>query len=171
MFKQVTTKQGVDAEKIRETGVFREFVSEFMRKDVCNRPERNVRLFNTDFGLESGFSNDGINIDSKNSDKGSVFESASSTTNEQKGFLGRVFDFFGSEGGGTSARGNGENISPVITQSDTHADEANLMERCMNIFGFLLPEGEGSSYFTDSSKMMPSSPFMADMGNFGYPDL
>jgi len=61
-----------------------------MKGDLCDRPERNARPFDDDYG--QGLLEDGIILNSKNNDFGpsgdSVFESSSSTVENQKvGFL------------------------------------------------------------------------------------
>jgi hypothetical protein len=43
MFKQTAREQGKDVSKIRGTGLMREFVPDFMKEDICERPERNAR--------------------------------------------------------------------------------------------------------------------------------
>ena len=43
IFKQTAREQGVDVSKVRGTGLMREFVPEFMREDICERPEQNAR--------------------------------------------------------------------------------------------------------------------------------
>lgn len=60
MFKQVAAEKGVDPETIRGTGITREFVPEFQKGDLCDRPERGERPKsfgfgndNTDFGDSS----------------------------------------------------------------------------------------------------------------------
>jgi len=42
-FKLVAKDQGLDPSSVRGTGVTREFVPDFMRGDLCDRPERNAR--------------------------------------------------------------------------------------------------------------------------------
>lgn len=39
IFKQVAREKGMDASKVRGTGVMREFVPEFMKEDICPRPD------------------------------------------------------------------------------------------------------------------------------------
>ena len=43
MFKQTAREQGKDVSKVRGTGLTREFVPDFMREDICERPEQNAR--------------------------------------------------------------------------------------------------------------------------------
>jgi hypothetical protein len=88
IFRLVAQDQGMDPTSVRGTGVIREFVPDFMKGDLCDRPERNARPF--DDALE-----DGIILNSKNNDFGSVFESSSSTVENQKNLFSRFFDLFG----------------------------------------------------------------------------
>ena len=41
MFKQTVREKGLDVSEVRGTGLMREFVPDFMREDICERPERN----------------------------------------------------------------------------------------------------------------------------------
>lgn len=43
MFKQNAHEQGKDDSDVRGTGLTREFVPDFMKEDICERPERNAR--------------------------------------------------------------------------------------------------------------------------------
>jgi hypothetical protein len=43
IFKQTAREQAIDVSKVRGTGLTREFVPDFMQKDICERPERNSR--------------------------------------------------------------------------------------------------------------------------------
>ena len=55
IFKQVAREQNVDPSTVRGTGVFREFVPEYLRDDICDRPERYARPKSwNNFGEEGG---------------------------------------------------------------------------------------------------------------------
>ena len=43
MFKQTAREQGIDVSEVRGTGLMREFVPDFMREDICEHPEQNLR--------------------------------------------------------------------------------------------------------------------------------
>lgn len=162
IFKVVAKEQGLDPNNVRGTGVIREFVPDFMKGDLCDRPERNARPFDDD-DYGQGLLEDGIIFNSKNNDLASsgdsIFESSSSTDENQKNFFSRFFDFFG----GVSD----DNICPVNTEDYVYSDSP-LMDKLCNMFGFFIPEGGGGgSYCPDPSKMVPPSPFLADWGDFG----
>lgn len=55
MFKQMAREQGKDASKVRGTGVIGEFVPDFMKEDICKRPERNAR---PNYEEDTGYSYD-----------------------------------------------------------------------------------------------------------------
>jgi hypothetical protein len=42
IFKQTAREKSLDVSKVRGTRLTREFVSDFMQEDICERPERNV---------------------------------------------------------------------------------------------------------------------------------
>jgi hypothetical protein len=43
IFKQTAREQNIDVSTVRGTGVTREFVPDYMKEDICKRPERNAR--------------------------------------------------------------------------------------------------------------------------------
>lgn len=43
IFKYVAQSKGVDPNTVRGTGWTREFVPEYLRGDICDRPDRNAR--------------------------------------------------------------------------------------------------------------------------------
>lgn len=43
MFKQTAREQGIDVSEVRGTGLTSEFVLDFMKEDICKRPERKSR--------------------------------------------------------------------------------------------------------------------------------
>ena len=45
IFKQTAREKGMDASEVRGTGVMREFVPEFMKRDICPRPEEDARPY------------------------------------------------------------------------------------------------------------------------------
>jgi hypothetical protein len=158
IFKQVAQAKGIDPNTVRGTGVAREFVPDFMQADLCDRPERNARPFDDDSG--QGPLEDGIIFHSKNNDLdpsgGSVFESSSSTAENQNNFFSRCLDLFGG--------GSDDNMCPVNT--DYASSDSPLMDKLCSLFGFFIPEGGGGYHCTDSSMMVPPSPFLADAGDF-----
>jgi len=58
IFKQVAREQGVNVDTVRGTGVTREFIPEYMKGDICDRPDQNARS-NT-WGNNGGLEDDGI---------------------------------------------------------------------------------------------------------------
>ena len=45
IFKQTAREKGMEASEVRGTGVTREFVPEFMKRDICPRPEEDARPY------------------------------------------------------------------------------------------------------------------------------
>lgn len=43
IFKQTAREKNIDVSKVRGTGLTREFVPDYMKEDICERPERNSR--------------------------------------------------------------------------------------------------------------------------------
>ncbi len=43
MFQQIAREKGLNVSEVRGTGLMREFVPDFMQKDICERPERYSR--------------------------------------------------------------------------------------------------------------------------------
>jgi len=43
MFKQIAREKDLDVSEVRGTGLMREFVPDFMREDICEHPEQNLR--------------------------------------------------------------------------------------------------------------------------------
>ena len=43
MFKQIAREQNIDVSEVRGTGLMREFVPDFMQKDICERPKQDSR--------------------------------------------------------------------------------------------------------------------------------
>jgi len=43
IFKQTAREQGIDVSEVRGTGLMREFVPDFMQKDICERPKQDSR--------------------------------------------------------------------------------------------------------------------------------
>ena len=43
IFKQTAREKGMDVSEVRGTGFMREFVAEFMKGDICPRPEEDAR--------------------------------------------------------------------------------------------------------------------------------
>ena len=134
-----------------------------MKVDFCERPERNARPFDDDYG--QGPFSDGIILDSKKNDFGtsgdSVFESSSFTAENQKNLLDRFFDLFGA--------GSDEGICPAPVETGYDSTDSPWMDKICDMFGFfgfLIPESGGTFYCTDPSKMVPPSPFIGDMGDF-----
>ena len=103
IFKQVAQDQGLDPNSIRDTGVTREFVPDFMKVDLCDQPERNASPFDDDYG--QGPLEDGIIFNSKNTSGDSIFESSSSPVENQKNCFSRFFDLFGEV--------NDDNMCPI----------------------------------------------------------
>jgi len=161
IFKQVAKDQGLNPISVRGTGVIREFVPDFMKNDLCNRPERYSRPFDDDYG--QGPLEDGIILNSKNNDFGpsgdSVFESSSSPVEDQKNWFSHFFDLFGT--------GSEEGMCPaaVETVSGGYTDSP-LMDKFCGLFDFLIPESGGAYYCSDPSKMVLPSLFIGDMGDF-----
>jgi len=157
-FKLVAKGRGIDPGSVRGTGVTREFVPPFMQGDLCDRPERNARPFDDDSGR--GSLEDGIIFNSNNNDLDpsgdSIFESSSSSVENQKNFFSRFFDLFG----GVSD----ENICPVNT--DYASSDSPLMDKLSDMLGFCIPESGGVYHCTDPSMMVPPSPFLGDIGDF-----
>jgi hypothetical protein len=59
MFKQTARERGIPTSEVRGTGVMREFVPEFMREDICERPAEDVHPTSwteTDYPSEDGSS-------------------------------------------------------------------------------------------------------------------
>jgi len=161
LFQLVAKDRGLDPNNVRATGVIREFVPDFMKGDLCDRPERNARPFDDDYG--QGPLEDGIIFNSKNNDfdpsGDSIFESSSSPVENQKNFLSRFFDLFG----GVSDDG----MCPVNGKTDYVSSDSPLMDKLCNMFGFFIPENGGGVYHcTDPSMMVPPSPFLAGSGDF-----
>jgi len=54
IFKTVSLENNLDPKEVRETGVIREFVPEYMKENICTRPGRNERPLGWDSsgGLE-----------------------------------------------------------------------------------------------------------------------
>ena len=63
IFRQIAVTKNIDPDTVRGTVINREFGPDFMKDDICNRPERNARPFDDNFG--NGASTDGIILDSK----------------------------------------------------------------------------------------------------------
>jgi hypothetical protein len=61
IFKQNAREQNIDISKVRGTGLTREFVPEYMKGDICDRPDRNSRP--NSWHDDDGFTDDGIIID------------------------------------------------------------------------------------------------------------
>jgi hypothetical protein len=157
-FKLVAKGRGLDPNSVRGTGVTREFVPAFMQGDLCDRPERNARPFDDDSGrvpLEDGiiFNPNNNNLDPSGD---SIFESSSSSAENQKSFFSRFFDFFG----GVSD----DSMCPVNT--DYASSDSSFMDKLCDMFGFFIPESGGVYHCTDPSKMVPPSPFLPDLGDF-----
>lgn len=57
IFKQTAREHGIDADKVRGTGVFREFVPDYIKVDICGRLVRNSRPDSWD---SEDFPDDGI---------------------------------------------------------------------------------------------------------------
>ena len=157
IFKQVALDQGLNPSAVRGTGVTREFVPDFMKADLCDRPERNARPVDDDYG-QGGFS-DGIILDSNKNEFGtpgdSVFESSSSTIENEKNLLDRFFNLFGA--------GRDQDMCPAPIDTGYASTESPWMEK---LWDFFIPESGGAYYCTDPSKMAPPSPFFGDMGDF-----
>lgn len=59
IFKQTARERGIPTSEVRGTGVMREFVPEFMREDICERPAEDVHPTSwteTDYPFEDGSS-------------------------------------------------------------------------------------------------------------------
>ena len=59
IFKQTARERGIPTSEVRGTGVMREFVPEFMREDICERPAEDVHPTSwteTDYPSEDGSS-------------------------------------------------------------------------------------------------------------------
>ena len=157
IFKQVALDQGLDPNTVRGTGVTREFVPDFMKADLCDRPERNARPFDDDYG-QGGFS-DGIILDSNKNEfgtsGGSTFESSSCTIENQKNLLDRFFNLFGAK--------SSEGMYPDPIDTGSASPDSPWMEK---LWDFFIPESGGAYYCTDPSKMVPPTPFLGDMGDF-----
>jgi len=158
IFKQTAKNLNIDPDCVRGTGFAREFVPEYMKGDICDRPVRNARPFDNDNHYSGkGLVEDGIIFNSKNNDPSgnSIFESSSSPVENQKSFLSRFFDLFGG--------GSDNNMCPVNTEYAY--DESPLMDKLFGMFGFFIPENGGAYCVNDPSMMVPSSPFIADLGD------
>ena len=159
IFKLVAKDQGLDSGSVRGTGVIREFVPPFMQGDLCDRPERNARPFDDDYC--QGPLEDGIIFNSKNNGLNpsgdSIFESSSSTVENQEGVFSCFFGLFG----GVSD----DNICPVNGSEYPYSD-SSFMDNLCNKLGFFIPETGGAYHCTDPSMMVPPSPFISDFSDF-----
>ena len=157
IFKQIGLEKGLYPSTLRGTGVAREFVPDFMKGDLCDRPERNARPFDNNYG-QGGLS-DGIILDSKKNEFGtsgdSVFESSSCTVENQKNLLDQFFNLFGSR--------SGEDICPTPIDTEYASTDSPLMEK---LWDFFVPESGGAFHCTDPSRMVPPSPFLSDVCDF-----
>jgi hypothetical protein len=151
IFKLVAKDQGLDSGSVRGTGVIREFI----QGDFCDPPERNARPFDDD--SRQGPLEDGIIFNSKNHGLNSIFESSSSTGENQEGFFCRFFGLFG----GVSD----DNNCPVNGSEYPYSD-SSFIDNLRNKLGFFIPETGGAYHCTDPSMMVPPSPFISDFGDF-----
>lgn len=162
-FKLVAKDQGMDPSSVRGTGVTREFVPDFMRGDLCDRPERNARPFDDDPG--QGPVEDGIILNPNNNNLNplgdSTFESMSSSTENHKNFLSRFFDLFGGL--------NDDTMCPV-NGSEYNSGDSPFMDKFCDMLGFFIPENGGTYHCTDPSMVVPPSPFLGDCGDFSGSD-
>lgn len=58
IFKTVSREKSLDPKEVRGAGVIREFVPEYMKEDICTRPERNERPLGWD--NSGGLEEDGL---------------------------------------------------------------------------------------------------------------
>ena len=155
--------QGLDPNNVRGTGITREFIPDYMQGDLCDRPERNARLFDDDSG--QGPLEDGIIFNPNKNDLNplgdSTFESVSSSEETTKNFFSRFFDLFGGV--------NDETICPV-NGSEYNYSDSPLMDKLCNMLGFFIPENGGAYHCTDPSMIVPPSPFIVDSGDFPCSD-
>ena len=118
----------MDPSNVRGTGITLEFVPDFMKVDLCDRPERNARPFDDDYG-EGGLS-DGIILDSNKNDfctsGDSVFESSSFTIENQKNLLDRFFNLFGA--------GSDEGMCPAPVDTGYAPTYSPWMEKLCDFF-------------------------------------
>lgn len=115
IFKQCALDQNVEVSTVRGTGTFREFVPEYMKEDLCNRPPRNSRP-----GDDDPFSGEGILLNSHFFDwfggySSEETASTSSTVTYGSDPIGdRIFDFFFPEGGGYSTYSDPSMMAPPM---------------------------------------------------------
>ena len=97
VFKQVASDQGLDLSIVHSTGAIRKFVPNFMKVDLCDRPEQNACPSDDHYG--QGGPSDGEILDFNRNKFGissdSVFESSSCIIENKKNQLNRFFDLFG----------------------------------------------------------------------------
>ena len=168
IFKQTAREQKMDVDKVRGTGVAREFVPEFMKGDICDRLERNARpdSWNNDGG---GLTDDGIIIDpnpnpgSPSNDDGALnlpgesnFDSSSYSgeailkTDENNGnIFGRLFSLFGfgSSGGDSCGCETGMLSSPYPSTSGDDGEKIRE-EGEKTLLGWFFEGGGGAPLIT-----------------------
>ena len=133
IFKTVSLEKGLDPKEIRGTRVIREFVPEYMKEDICTRPQRNERPLGWD-------NNDGLEEDGL----GSHSEGPKNSPNDGSGT--------GSEFGGS---GYNSNLFPDNTMTDEPEEDGGIFAKCLGWLGCCFGAPSSNSYY-EPSTMCPS---------------
>lgn len=155
IFKDVAINQNIDPEVVVGTGLFRQFVPEYMKNDLCNRPDRLERPSTAlEDGILTGTDVDGVD---------SILEFSSNSN-----IFHRMCSLFGFSSGSHEDFGG---VQPGVVEpndicpASSEGLEYDFLERLCAIFGPLIPETGGVYHVTDPTQLAPP-PFVQD-----YSDL
>lgn len=155
IFKQTAKEQGIDPNKVYGTGVAREFVPEYMKGDICERPERNSRP--NSWGNNGGFTDDGIIMDS-NSKK----PNSGSPANDGGSLSGPFENNFDSSSYSAESSSNNNDIDDIDYPNTIFGRMANCFLDFLGL-GFRFCEGSGSGGSETNLQCGPSpSPIEAE---------
>lgn len=133
IFKTVSLEKGLDPKEVRGAGVLREFVPQYMKEDICNRPERNERPLGWD--SNGGLDEDGL---------GSGSSGPKNSPNDGSGTEGK----FGRSG-------YNSNIFPDNPMTDEPEEDGGIFAKCLGWLGCCFGAPSPNSYY-ESSTMCPS---------------
>lgn len=176
IFKQVAREQGVDVSTIRGTGLTREYVPEYMKGDIFDRPDRNERPNTWD--NNGGLEDDGIgryfrksNPVNPSNDDGALNlpqessynspshsdENISNIDKNDGNIFSKLFDFLGF--GGNNANPGGTTCESPLSSPQLSTEEVDRMrDKCERALLGWLFDGDGSGAVQPMCNPDPSHP-------------